>query len=107
VSAPASADGWRCETLTTWGRVRHARTSALAAPASDAALAAALTASATPVIAYGVGRCYGDAALNGGARTLLSRRRNRILAVESDPPALGAEAGVSFDELSAALHPAG
>ncbi|MEJ2433786.1 MAG: hypothetical protein P8Y53_11740 [Pseudolabrys sp.] len=31
MSAPASADGWRCETLTTWGRVRHARTSALAA----------------------------------------------------------------------------
>jgi len=107
VSAPAHADDWRLETLTTWGRARHARTLALAAPASDTALAAAVTGSATPVIAYGAGRCYGDAALNDGARTLLTRRRNSILAIESDPPALVAEAGVCFRELSAALHPRG
>jgi decaprenylphospho-beta-D-ribofuranose 2-oxidase len=107
VSALAQADDWRFETLTTWGRARHARTWALAAPTSDAALAAALTSSATSVIAYGAGRCYGDAALNDRGRTLLSRERNRILAIETDPPALVAEAGVCFNELSAALHPRG
>ena len=96
MSAPAQADDWRFETLTTWGRARHARTWALAAPASDAALAAALTSSATPVIAYGAGRCYGDAALNDRGRTLLSRERNRILAIETDPPALVAESGCVF-----------
>ena len=107
MSAPAQADGWRSETLTTWGRTRHARTRTLAAPASDTALAAALTGSTTPVIVYGAGRCYGDAALNDGARTLLSRARNRILAIETDPATLVAEAGVCFRELSAALHPQG
>lgn len=107
MSASAHLDDWRPQTLTTWGRVRHAHTLTLAAPASDEALAAALTAPATPVIAYGAGRCYGDAALNDGARTLLSRCRNRILAIESDPPALVAEAGVSFNALSDALHPCG
>ncbi len=107
MSASAQAADWRPQTLTTWGRARHARTLALAAPASDAALAAALTRSATPVIAYGAGRCYGDAALNDGARTLLARGRKRILAIEGDPPALVAEAGVCFHELSAALHPRG
>jgi decaprenylphospho-beta-D-ribofuranose 2-oxidase len=107
VGASAQADGWRYETLTTWGRARHARTLTLAAPASDAALAAALTGSATPVVSYGAGRCYGDAALNEGGRTLFSRQRNRILAIETDPPALVAETGVCFHELSAALHPRG
>lgn len=107
MSAAARADDWRLQTLTTWGRARRARTWALVAPASDAALAAALTGSAGPVIAYGAGRCYGDAALNDGARTLLSGGRNRILTIESDPPALVAEAGVSFNALSAALHPRG
>ncbi|HMB82884.1 MAG TPA: FAD-binding oxidoreductase, partial [Terriglobales bacterium] len=101
------ADGWRSKTLTTWGRACYARTRALAAPASDTALAAALTSSTTPVIVYGAGRCYGDAALNDGARTLLSRPRNRILAIETGPAALVAEAGVCFNELSAALHPQG
>jgi decaprenylphospho-beta-D-ribofuranose 2-oxidase len=107
VSASVQADGWRSKTLTTWGRACYARTRALAAPASDTALAAALTSSTTPVIVYGAGRCYGDAALNDGARTLLSRPRNRILAIETGPAALVAEAGVCFNELSAALHPQG
>jgi decaprenylphospho-beta-D-ribofuranose 2-oxidase len=107
VSVPAQADGWRAETLTTWGRARHARTRALAAPASDAALADALIGAATSVITYGDGRCYGDAALSDGARTLLTHTRNRILKIETDPAALVAEAGVSFRELSAALHPQG
>jgi decaprenylphospho-beta-D-ribofuranose 2-oxidase len=107
VRVPAQADGWRFETLTTWGRARHAHTFALMAPASDGALSDALTGSTTPVITYGAGRCYGDAALNDGGRTLLSRKRNRILAIEIDPPALVAETGASFHELSAVLHPRG
>ncbi len=107
MSPRTGVDDWRIETLTTWGRARHARTSARAVPASDAELAAALTGSATPVIVYGAGRCYGDMALNDGARTLMSRERNRVLAIETDPPALVAEAGVSFGELSTVLHPRG
>jgi len=107
VKDPARADTWRSKTLTTWGRVRWARTRALALPASDPALAYALTGSTVPVIVYGAGRCYGDAALNDGARTLLSHVRNRILAIETDPPALVAESGVCFRDLSVALHPQG
>jgi decaprenylphospho-beta-D-ribofuranose 2-oxidase len=101
VEAPA----WSPATLTTWGRVRHARTETLAAPDDDAALARALGEGGSPLIVYGSGRCYGDAALNDGGRTLVSRARRRILEIDRAACLLVAEAGATFSDLSAALHP--
>jgi decaprenylphospho-beta-D-ribofuranose 2-oxidase len=93
--------------LTTWGRTRRAHTLAAHAPADDAALAQALGSAPGRLIAYGSGRCYGDAALNDGGRTVLARARHRILEIDPQARLLVAEAGATFDELSAALHPIG
>ncbi|MCC7345831.1 MAG: FAD-binding oxidoreductase [Variibacter sp.] len=102
-----AAAGWRAATLTTWGRARHAHTHVLDAPEADAALAAALTQSKEPLIAYGAGRCYGDASLNDGAGTLLARSRARVHVLDGQAPAIVADAGVSFNDLSTLLQPQG
>ena len=103
-----SSAAWTPDVLTTWGRSRYAGTRILAAPAEDSELSSALLASSTsPVIVYGSGRCYGDGALNDGGLTLLSRARQRILAIDRDAGVLVAEAGASFNDLSAVLHPIG
>jgi decaprenylphospho-beta-D-ribofuranose 2-oxidase len=77
----------------------------LDAPADDAVLAAAVIGAETPLIAYGAGRCYGDAALNSSGNTVMRGARTRVLTIEQDPPSLIADAGVSFSDLSAVLHP--
>ena len=104
---PPSTDtiSWSSATLTTWGRARHARTQTLSAPEDDAALARAVSATREPLIVYGSGRCYGDASLNGGRRTILSRARHRIVEIDRAACLLVAEAGVTFSDLSATLHP--
>lgn len=104
MTAAGSAPGWHRATLTTWGRSRYARTRTRELPPSDGDLVAALRESDGPVIVYGSGRCYGDGALNNGARTLLSRGRARILDLDLAAPSVLAEGGVTFDQLSAALH---
>ncbi len=107
---PAAPDSsrWVSETLTTWGRARHADTLTLRAAGDDAVLARELAAAGDlPLIVYGSGRCYGDGALNSGGRTLLARGRDRIEEIDREAGVVVAQSGVTFDDLSAALHPIG
>lgn len=58
-------------------------------------------------IARGLGRSYGDAAINDQGQVLLTTRLNRILAFDQGTGLLRAEAGVSIDELIDLFLPRG
>lgn len=58
-------------------------------------------------IARGLGRSYGDAALNEGGEVFLSERLNRILVFDPVRGVLRAEAGVSLDEILRLIVPRG
>ena len=102
-----SGAGWASDVLTTWGRARHARTLTHLPGENDADLARQITGSDGTLIVYGGGRCYGDAALNSGGRTILSRARRRIIELDRAACLIVAEAGVTFTDLSKLLHPVG
>jgi len=71
---------------------------------SDAEIAARITEG--PAIARGMGRSYGDSALNPGA-TIDMRGRNRMLAFDDQTGQLAAEAGVVLGDIITAFLPRG
>lgn len=60
-----------------------------------------------PVLARGLGRAYGDAALLSSGITLLTERLDRILGFDADTGWLRCEAGVSIDEIIRIFLPRG
>jgi FAD/FMN-containing dehydrogenase len=68
---------------------------------------AAAVADGQPVLAYGRGRSYGDACLNGGGTILDTRGLGRLLAFDDDAGVLRAEAGVTLAEVLAVSVPRG
>ena len=99
---------WRPERLTTWGRSRFAN---VAASHPDSCVQAAQAVSGTEgpkgtrgVIAYGAGRCYGDAALNDRGQTILTGALNRILSFDPGTREAVLEAGVTFAQLARRFH---
>ncbi len=59
------------------------------------------------VLAYGLGRSYGDVCLNGGGLLLETRRLNRFIAFDPQTGVLSCEAGVSLEEILALSVPRG
>lgn len=88
--------------LTGWGR--HPRVEGELIAARDAEGVTQALAGG-PLIARGLGRAYGDAAL--GARVLDMRGFDRFLAFDPATGVFTAEAGVSLDAIIAALLPRG
>jgi decaprenylphospho-beta-D-ribofuranose 2-oxidase len=90
---------WRPVELTGWGRTARARV--LACEPRDAAEATAALAEANgaTILPYGGGRSYGDVALNGPGRALLTGGLNRILEFDAATGAVVCEAGVTFRDL--------
>lgn len=66
-----------------------------------------LDADAAPRIARGLGRSYGDAALNDTGSVLLTERVNRLLGFDNAKGVLHAEAGVTLDEILRIFVPRG
>lgn len=96
-------------TLAGWGRwpvaeVTACRPERLTEPA--ARLRDTAEAPGT-LIARGGGRAYGDQALNGGGRVLLTERLDRLHSFDPDSGDLVCEAGVTFDDLLDAFLPRG
>jgi FAD/FMN-containing dehydrogenase len=58
-------------------------------------------------VARGLGRSYGDAALNGGGQVLGLRKLDRILSFDDATGTLTCEAGVSLDEIIRSFAPRG
>jgi len=103
---PTAADN----PLTSWGRypvatcrvVRAHKRRDVAAAVRDERGAAGGT-----LISRGMGRSYGDAALNDGGAVLLHTRLNRLIAFDADAGAVEAEAGVTIGELIEVFLPRG
>ena len=56
--------------------------------------------SGAPVLAYGMGRSYGDSCLNADGPVLLTRALRRFLSFDADAGVLRAEAGTSLGEVT-------
>jgi FAD/FMN-containing dehydrogenase len=59
------------------------------------------------MLAYGLGRSYGDACLNEGGLILDTRRLSRVVAFDAERGVLRAEAGATLAEILALIVPAG
>ena len=97
---------WKPQRLTTWGRSCFADVAASSPESCHAAAQAIVDAAAGArgLIAYGAGRCYGDAALNDQGRTLLTAALNRIVSYDPETREAVLEAGVTFAQLARRFH---
>ena len=82
--------------LSGWGGNLRADC-VLREPELPGEVAAALDRAGT--IARGLGRSYGDAALNGGGQVLGLRRVDRYLAFDAEAGVLTCEAGASLEQI--------
>jgi FAD/FMN-containing dehydrogenase len=91
--------------LAGWGRYPRADC-ALSAPRDEDALRALLRGAEAGVIARGLGRAYGDSAMNRGC-TIDMRHFNRLLGFDPASGRICAEAGVILGDLLRAMLPRG
>ena len=93
-------------TLTGWGRTSRAEVAACRPERAPAAIRTLGTRYEHGILAYGKGRSYGDAPLNGGGNVLLTERLNRMVSFDPSDGTLVCEAGVTFDDLLTAFSAA-
>src|SRR5690348_9720906 len=84
-------------TVQSWGRV-GAPAHHLLTPNTVAQARAAIARSDT-WLAHGMGRSYGDVALNSGGTLISTRALDRFVAFDRDTGILQAEAGVTLEEV--------
>jgi decaprenylphospho-beta-D-ribofuranose 2-oxidase len=102
-----STSRWAPQTLWGWGRYPRVE-SQVARPERRKEVAAALAdRQGDPVLAFGLGRCYGDAALLRNGRVVLTRRLDRMLDFDPESGWLRCEAGVSLEEILHTFVPRG
>lgn len=98
---------WAEQELTGWGRFPQYQAS-VARPESRAEI---LQRSQEPVtaglLAYGLGRSYGDAPLLDGGKVLRTERLDRILAWDDSTGWVRVEAGVTVEDLARTFAPRG
>lgn len=93
--------------LSGWGRTPIAEC-AVYRPESLRGLEAVVSSEDQPsLIARGLGRSYGDAAVNDGGGVVLATRLNRLLAFDEDQGIVTSEGGVGLDELLDTFLPRG
>jgi len=93
--------------LSGWGRTPVTEC-AVYRPESLRAMEAVVASHEHPnLIARGLGRSYGDAALNGDGAVVLATRLNRMLSFDADAGIVICEGGVGLNELVDALLPKG
>lgn len=98
---------WASKNLEGWGR--YPRHEALAARPERIGEVrdALLDREGKPVLAYGLGRSYGDAALIEDGRVVLTERLNRMLDFDPESGWLRVESGVSLKEIIETFLPRG
>jgi decaprenylphospho-beta-D-ribofuranose 2-oxidase len=97
----------RCESLSGWGR-HPVHPGRVFRPESRAEAAAVVRGGGErSYVPRGLGRSYGDAALNEGGGVLLGVRLNRFLDWDPASGVVECEAGVSYDDLLRVLLPRG
>lgn len=100
---------WTRKELAGWGRVPVVPADAARLESrADATRALAKARDLhIPMLAYGLGRSYGDAALVKDGRVVVTRRLDRLLDFDPTTGWLRAEAGVSIEDLLTTLVPRG
>ncbi|HLI30566.1 MAG TPA: FAD-binding oxidoreductase [Terriglobia bacterium] len=105
--ARRAAGGYEVRKLSGWGRY-PAATCHLYRPEKRSTLSALLASGAEPsYIARGMGRSYGDAAINASGGVIAQERLNRFLSFDPESGILECEAGVTFAEIIEHLLPRG
>lgn len=104
-------------TLTGWGRTAPSTAEVLRTRDTDViARAVAQVADSNAdkpahltrgVIARGMGRSYGDPAMNGGGLVVDMQDLNRIHSIDPDTALVDVDAGVTLDQLMKAALPTG
>ena len=84
-------------TVVSWGRL--ARAEHAAAPLGDRLQVGAALRAATPGLAYGMGRSYGDACLNPSGTLWLTRGLDRFMHFDAQTGVLECEAGVLLRDI--------
>lgn len=92
------------QTPTSWGRFPESQAAGIIDPAWTWDVPAT---GPTPMLAYGLGRSYGDVCLNDGGTVVRMHRCDRILHFDPDAGIVRAEAGLSIAELLRVCVPRG
>ena len=91
-----------------WGGTTHSNPHQVVAPTSCEHLLAAMTANTQDLfLAHGLGRSYGDSALNTDGLLIDCRFLDRLLAFDQRSGVLECEAGVSILQINRLLSPQG
>lgn len=98
---------WKTATFSGWGRLPYGACEA-ARPERVAQLRAVVTGSgAGTLIARGLGRSYGDCAVNEGGRLVLTERLDRLVSFDAATGDVVVEAGISLRSLLDIFLPRG
>lgn len=90
-----------------WGRLQPRAQVIVPASFADEMVAAIRTSGKRPLLCRGLGRSYGDVALNGDGYLLDTTRVDHILAADWEAGVVRAEAGLSLDALLRVCVPRG
>ncbi len=93
--------------LSGWGRIAQEQAAAYRPESWNALAAVVASAPEKTVLARGLGRSYGDSALNGAGAVVLTERLGRILDLDEERLTVTCEAGTSLARLLSFLVPRG
>jgi len=91
--------------VSSWGRLQTARHRVLALDAPDEV--AAILVSTGPGIVHGMGRSYGDVALNPGGMLWDATGMNRLIRFDRENGILQCESGITLHEIQRVMLPQG
>jgi len=98
---------WAERELHGWGRYPRVTAECARPEERREAIAALADREDHPVLAFGLGRSYGDTALLSGGRVILTERLDRMLDFDPETGWLRCEAGVSLRDIIAVFAPRG
>jgi decaprenylphospho-beta-D-ribofuranose 2-oxidase len=102
-----SSTNWAKKHLEGWGRYPVIETECTRPERRSEVLDALADRNGEPLLAYGLGRSYGDAPLLADGRQVLTRRLDRMLAFDPETGWLRCEAGVSIEDIINTFLPRG
>jgi decaprenylphospho-beta-D-ribofuranose 2-oxidase len=98
---------WATQELAGWGRYPIVETSVLRAERRSELFRAIEEREQQPLLAHGLGRSYGDAALLRNGKVVLTRRLDRMLSFDPSTGWLRCEAGVTVEDIVKTFLPRG
>jgi len=104
---PHAADAKGDSSYKSWGNYPQATHHRILRPAWMDEITGAVLRENAPLLAYGLGRSYGDSCLNDGGTLMDIRGLDRILNLDAEQGSILCEAGVSLGEILLTTVPRG